>query len=442
MRGWLQVSLLRQTKTRLQESSNVARPRKRGHRPRQGARLTDEGGISPAMPREGSRVSTAVSRIRPAAGRESPAGRLTVLSICLALAVTCALSPALAQGTSETTAPPASTAPPAVPLPPSTLVPAQVPTQSGGEAPGERVSPSAPGTPAAQAPQPVPGESAAPTPPAIDLPTTGQATSSPTPSGTGEPTPFALPDAGPAAQPQGGIERAHLPHDLSPWGMFIAADIVVQTVMVGLALASFAVWTVWLAKIMELMTARIGLRRGLRELAAEPSLDAAAMRLTRRTAVARGMIGLARTEIELSEDVLNGAGLKERVASRISGLDAALTRRMRRGMSLLATVGATSPFIGLFGTVWGIMNSFIGISKSQTTSLAVVAPGIAEALLATGIGLVAAIPAVILYNQLSRSIATYRALVRETGDEVERLVSRDIDRRAANRPPAALVRRG
>lgn len=224
--------------------------------------------------------------------------------------------------------------------------------------------------------------------------------------------------------------------------MFIAADIVVQTVMVGLALASFAVWTVWLAKIMELMTARIGLRRGLKALAAEPSLDAAAMRLTRRTAVARGMIGLARTEIELSEDVLNGAGLKERVASRISGLDAALTRRMRRGMSLLATVGATSPFIGLFGTVWGIMNSFIGISKSQTTSLAVVAPGIAEALLATGIGLVAAIPAVILYNQLSRSIATYRALVRETGDEVERLVSRDIDRRAANRPPAALVRRG
>jgi biopolymer transport protein ExbB len=224
--------------------------------------------------------------------------------------------------------------------------------------------------------------------------------------------------------------------------MFRAADIVVQTVMIGLAVASFADWTVWLAKLMELMTARFGLHRGLRALAAEPSLDAAAMRLTRRTAVARGMVGVAQAEIELSEDVLNGAGLKERVASRLAGLDAALTRRMRRGMSLLATVGATAPFIGLFGTVWGIMNSFIGISKSQTTSLAVVAPGIAEALLATGIGLVAAIPAVILYNQLSRSIAGYRALVRETSDEVERLVSRDIDRRAANRPPAALVRRG
>jgi biopolymer transport protein ExbB len=263
-----------------------------------------------------------------------------------------------------------------------------------------------------------------------------------------EPPPVVMPDVRPPAPAQPSVERSQLPHDLSPWGMFMAADIVVKAVMIGLAVASLAVWTVWLAKLMELMTARIGLRRGLRALEAEPSLDVAVMHLTRRTAVAQGMVFLARTEIELSEDVLNGAGLKERVASRLSGLDAALARRMRRGMSLLATVGATAPFIGLFGTVWGIMNSFIGISKSQTTSLAVVAPGIAEALLATGIGLVAAIPAVILYNHLSRSIATYRALVRETSDEVERLVSRDIDRRAANRSPAAstataaLARRG
>ncbi|HWV82067.1 MAG TPA: tonB-system energizer ExbB [Hyphomicrobiaceae bacterium] len=264
----------------------------------------------------------------------------------------------------------------------------------------------------------------------------GQAAPADSPADAATPAPIASPS--PVV-----IERSpHLPHDLSPWGMFMAADIVVKGVMTGLAFASFAVWTVWLAKLMELLTARVSLRRGLRALAAEPSLDAAAAHLTRRTAVARGMVHLAQTEIELSEDVINGAGLKERVASRLSGLDAALTRRMRRGMSLLATVGATAPFVGLFGTVWGIMNSFIGISKSQTTSLAVVAPGIAEALLATGIGLVAAIPAVILYNQLSRSIATYRALVRETSDEVERLVSRDIDRRAASRPPAALVRRG
>jgi biopolymer transport protein ExbB len=194
---------------------------------------------------------------------------------------------------------------------------------------------------------------------------------------------------------------------------------------------------------MELITARLGLRRGLRILAGERSLDDAAARMTRRTAIARAMIDAAEAELQLSDDVLGGSGLKERVASRLAGLEATLARRMRRGMSLLATVGATSPFIGLFGTVWGIMNSFIGISKSQTTNLAVVAPGIAEALLATAIGLVAAIPAVILYNQLNRSIAEYRALVKETSGEVERLVSRDIDRRSANRAlPAALVRRG
>jgi biopolymer transport protein ExbB len=290
----------------------------------------------------------------------------------------------------------------------------------------------------AQTTQPPPAPPASVTPgPAVDLPTTVPAPM----SGEAAPAPEAA--GAPIALPPSGIERSQqLPHDLSPWGMFMAADIVVKAVMIGLAIASFAVWTVWLAKLMELMTARIGLRRGLRALAEEPSLDSAAMHLTRRTVVAKGMVRVARAEIELSEDVLNGAGLKERVASRLSGLDATLTRRMRRGMSFLATVGATSPFVGLFGTVWGIMNSFIGISKSQTTSLAVVAPGIAEALLATGIGLVAAIPAVILYNQLSRSIAGYRALVRETSDEVERLVSRDIDRRAANRPPVALARRG
>ena len=243
--------------------------------------------------------------------------------------------------------------------------------------------------------------------------------------------------------PPGTIDRAHLPSDLSPWGMFMAADIIVKSVMVGLAVASFAVWTVWLTKLMELMTARLGLRRGLAVLAAEVTLEGAVARMTKRTAAARAMTLAAQNEIEMSHDVLAGGSVKERVASRLAEIEAALARRMRRGMSLLATVGATAPFIGLFGTVWGIMNSFIGISRSQTTNLAVVAPGIAEALLATAFGLVAAIPAVILYNQLSRSIAEYRALVRESGGEVERLVSRDLDRRSLGRPPAAtLVRRG
>ena len=104
---------------------------------------------------------------------------------------------------------------------------------------------------------------------------------------------------------------------------------------------------------------------------------------------------------------------------------------------MLATIGATAPFVGLFGTVWGIMNSFIGISKAQTTNLAVVAPGIAEALLATALGLVAAIPAVVIYNVFARQIAGYRALLGDASAEVLRLVSRDLDRR----PPRPRRRR-
>jgi biopolymer transport protein ExbB len=101
---------------------------------------------------------------------------------------------------------------------------------------------------------------------------------------------------------------------------------------------------------------------------------------------------------------------------------------MRTGMAALATIGATSPFIGLFGTVWGIMNSFIGISKSQTTNLAVVAPGIAEALLATAFGLVAAIPAVIIYNHFARVMRNYLELVGRASGASGRLLSRDLDR--------------
>ena len=101
---------------------------------------------------------------------------------------------------------------------------------------------------------------------------------------------------------------------------------------------------------------------------------------------------------------------------------------------MLATIGATAPFVGLFGTVWGIMNSFIGISKSQTTNLAVVAPGIAEALLATALGLAAAIPAVVIYNVFSRQIAGYRDLVGDASAEIMRWVSRG----AVNRTSLAI----
>ncbi len=135
--------------------------------------------------------------------------------------------------------------------------------------------------------------------------------------------------------------------------------------------------------------------------------------------------------------------MKERVSSILGRIEAYAGRRMMRGTGALATIGSVGPFVGLFGTVWGIMNSFIGISKSQTTNLAVVAPGIAEALLATAIGLVAAIPAVVIYNMFSRSITGYRQLLADAAAGVERLVSRDLDFRKVppgqRKAPVSLV---
>jgi biopolymer transport protein ExbB len=146
------------------------------------------------------------------------------------------------------------------------------------------------------------------------------------------------------------------------------------------------------------------------------------------------LIAAADTELRLSADALSPEGVKERIASRLERIEAAAGRQMIRGTGVLATIGATAPFVGLFGTVWGIMNSFIGISKVQTTNLAVVAPGIAEALLATALGLVAAIPAVVMYNVFSRWIAGYRALHADAAADILRLISRDLDRGAFNRP--------
>jgi biopolymer transport protein ExbB len=133
-------------------------------------------------------------------------------------------------------------------------------------------------------------------------------------------------------------------------------------------------------------------------------------------------------EARLSAGISSDAGVKERAASSFTEIVRAEARRIRLGMGLLATIGATSPFVGLFGTVWGIMNSFIGISKSQTTNLAVVAPGIAEALLATAFGLVAAIPAVIIYNHFARVTKGYLELVGRSQGAAGRLLSRDLDR--------------
>jgi len=219
-----------------------------------------------------------------------------------------------------------------------------------------------------------------------------------------------------------------LPRDLSPWGMFLNADIVVKAVMVGLVFASVVSWTIWLAKTVELVAARARMRRAMRALSDARALADVS---TAATDGAAALIAAAETELSLSADAAAPDGIKERVASRLERLEAAAARRMIRGTGLLASIGATAPFVGLFGTVWGIMNSFIGISKAHTTNLAVVAPGIAEALLATALGLFAAIPAVVMYNLLSRWTAGYRAQHADASAAVLRLVSRDLDRATA-----------
>jgi len=155
-----------------------------------------------------------------------------------------------------------------------------------------------------------------------------------------------------------------------------------------------------------------------------------------RDAVAQ-LVQSAAREVSLS-DGINDEGLKERVALRLERVEGAMARRVARGTGIVATIGATAPFVGLFGTVWGIMNAFIGISEAHTTNLAVVAPGIAEALLATAMGLIAAIPAVIIYNVLVRGITAYRALLGDASAQVLLVLSRQSSLAAAHgRTPVA-----
>jgi biopolymer transport protein ExbB len=237
-------------------------------------------------------------------------------------------------------------------------------------------------------------------------------------SGTAAPPPA-------AGEPSVGGEL--LPQQLSFERMFLDADRVVKVVMIGLALASLVTWTVFIAKTLELRRARSQVRRGLRVLFDAVTLAQAHEQLRDgKTAVAHLMQAAAQ-EIRLSANA-RGDGLKERVALQLERLEMAISRKISRGTGVLATIGSTAVFVGLFGTVWGIMNSFIGISNAHTTNLAVVAPGIAQALLATAMGLVAAIPAVVIYNVLARQTSHYRALLGDASAQIIRLVSRDLDR--------------
>ena len=217
-------------------------------------------------------------------------------------------------------------------------------------------------------------------------------------------------------------------HELSPLSMFLSADILVKAVMIALALASLTTWTIAVSKTIEMSLARRRLQASLDRISGSKSLAEAQLALGSTSGLTGDMLAVAVREMRMSEGTFSDSGIKERAQSSFAELSRAEGRRVRFGMGALATIGAISPFVGLFGTVWGIMNSFIGISKSQTTNLAVVAPGIAEALLATAIGLVAAIPAVIIYNHFSRVTKNHMELASRATGAAGRLLSRDLDR--------------
>ena len=230
-------------------------------------------------------------------------------------------------------------------------------------------------------------------------------------------------------------ETQPLPHDLSPFGMFMAADIVVKAVMGGLLAASLITWIICIAKTLELSSSRRAVARGLRLVAQ----SGAAKTGGRPAITSRGLLKTMQAHID--EEIAQtgrspGPGLLERVRSRFARVEHRASRAAMKGTGMLATIGSTAPFVGLFGTVWGIMNAFVGISQSQTTNLAVVAPGIAEALLATATGLVAAIPAVVIYNHLARQTAAYRAEMGDLSEILLRNLSREIETGRLEADPA------
>lgn len=232
-------------------------------------------------------------------------------------------------------------------------------------------------------------------------------------------------NAGPGPQVKHGLSG-----DLSPMGMYQAADIVVKAVMLGLLFGTFVTLTILVYKFFEVALAKRAVRRALRVIRNSQTLAQAESALANRRDPAAFMTQAALDELRRSTgalDVAGNDGVKERTRSIVERTEAQAGRKLMLGTGILATIGSTAPFVGLFGTVWGIMNSFISIAQTQTTNLAVVAPGIAEALLATAIGLVAAIPAVIVYNHFARQIQGYRMLLADAGAGIERLLSRDLD---------------
>ena len=247
--------------------------------------------------------------------------------------------------------------------------------------------------------------------------------------------------AAPAAPAEEPAEPAKIEHagKLTPIQMFLDAEPVVKVVMIGLILASIFSWTLLVTKIFEFgalndkSDAFLESFRGARTIADISRISSSEEFEGNPMA---DMAAAASQEVELSKQAglaISGDHRDStilRAVTAVNAVQAALAKRLGSGMTFLASVGSAGPFIGLFGTVYGIMNSFIGIANTNTTNLAVVAPGIAEALLATGIGLFAAIPAVIFYNYFQTRISAYGTRSEGFVAELTNAISRQLDKGA------------
>jgi biopolymer transport protein ExbB len=212
----------------------------------------------------------------------------------------------------------------------------------------------------------------------------------------------------------------------------LVAHPVVQAVMAVLAVAAFVALTVMVQKTAEFTIAGRRLRRTADVLGRATDLAGAAAALRDERGPAAAMARAAAAELALAEgDAVLLAGTRDRTHAALGRIEAGAAMDLRAGTGILASIGSIAPFVGLFGTVFGIMNSFLAIAATKTTNLAVVAPGIAEALLATAIGLAAAIPAVLIYNYLSRRLAAFRHRLTDLATVIEALQSRALDRLAA-----------
>jgi biopolymer transport protein ExbB len=247
--------------------------------------------------------------------------------------------------------------------------------------------------------------------------------------------PAASDSSTPDATPQhvGGKNAGHL----GPFEMFMDAEVLVKVVMIGLLICSLLSWTILILKIFEFASMRRITDRFLEAFRGAKSIsDIGKVAESDEFAgnPLADMAAAASAEVELSRQAgLHVAGEHRdttlmRAQSAVGAVQASLARRLSSGMQFLATVGSTGPFIGLFGTVYGIMHSFIGIANSNTTNLAVVAPGIAEALLATGLGLFAAIPSVVFYNYFQTMITAYGSRTEGFVAELMNAISRQLDK--------------